>query len=104
MGRTGRGALGALGRGGRLIQIGQSAGLTAEIPSSVIRGKLAEIRGHTNFMAPREAKLEAYGAMAEHAAAGRLHVEVERLPLSDVAVAWERQKAGTGGRKLVLVP
>jgi NADPH:quinone reductase-like Zn-dependent oxidoreductase len=97
-------ALGAIARGGRLIQIGQSAGATAELPSSAIRGTLGEIRGHTNFLAPEEAKIAAYRTMVEHVVAGRLHVDVERLPLDQVATAWERLRAGTGGRKLVLVP
>jgi NADPH2:quinone reductase len=97
-------ALAALGVGGRLIQIGQSAGATATVPSSVVRGGLVEIRGHTNTLAPPEVKASAYARLAEHAAAGRIAVDVERVPLADVAGAWERQRAGTHGRKLVLVP
>lgn len=97
-------ALGALGTGGRLIQIGQSAGPLAEIPSALIRGKLADVRGHTNFLAPPEVKAEAYAALTAHAAAGRLTVDVETLPLAEVETAWERQRAGTGGTKLVLAP
>ncbi|MDO8188001.1 zinc-binding dehydrogenase [Conexibacter sp. JD483] len=97
-------ALGAISRGGRLIQIGQSAGATAELPSSAIRGTLGEIRGHTNFLAPEETKIAAYRAMVEHVVAGRLSVDVERLPLEQVATAWERLRAGAHGRKLVLVP
>ncbi len=42
--------------------------------------------------------------MVDHVVAGRLTVDVERLPLEQVATAWERLRAGTGGRKLVLVP
>jgi NADPH:quinone reductase-like Zn-dependent oxidoreductase len=97
-------ALAALGRGGRLIQLGQSAGATAEVPSPAVRGKLAEIRGHTSSLASREVRVDAYRTMAEHVAAGRLHVEVERMPLSNVAEAWERMRAGAHGRKLVLIP
>lgn len=97
-------ALGAISRGGRLIQIGQSAGPTAELPSSAIRGTLGEIRGHTNFLAPEQVKVGAYRTMVEHVVAGRLAVEVERLPLDQVATAWERLRAGAHGRKLVLVP
>lgn len=96
-------ALGALGVRGRLIQIGQSAGAEATIPSSVIRGRIAEIRGHTNFLAPDDVRRDAYRTMAEHAAAGRITVDVERFPLRDVERAWERQRAGAH-RKLVLVP
>jgi NADPH:quinone reductase-like Zn-dependent oxidoreductase len=96
-------ALGALGVGGRLVQIGQSAGAEASVPSAFVRGRLADIRGHTNFLVPAEVRHEAYRRMAEHAAAGELVVDVERIPLRDVADAWERQRAGAH-RKLVLVP
>jgi NADPH2:quinone reductase len=97
-------AIAALALHGRLVQVGQSAGPTATLPSSRIRGRVASIIGHTNFETPHEVKQEAFRTMAGHAAAGRLRVDVERMPLSDVAEAWERQKAGTGGRKLVLIP
>lgn len=97
-------ALHALGTGGRLIQIGQSAGAEAAVPSAAVRGKLAEIRGHTNFLAPPEERAAAYAQMCEHALAGRLAVDVERLPLAEVETAWARLRAGAGGAKLVLVP
>jgi NADPH:quinone reductase-like Zn-dependent oxidoreductase len=97
------GALGALGVGGRLIQIGQSAGAEATVPSRLVRGRIADIRGHTNFLAPDEVRREAYAAMAQHAAAGRLRVELERIPLAEVERAWERQRGGAHV-KLVLVP
>jgi NADPH2:quinone reductase len=97
------GALGALGVAGRLIQIGQSAGAEAAVPSRLVRGRIADIRGHTNFLASDAVRREAYAAMAAHAAAGRLRVEVERIPLADVERAWERQRAGARC-KLVLVP
>lgn len=97
-------ALEALGTGGRLIQIGQSAGATASLPSAPVRGKLVEIRGHTNFLAPPQERAAAYAAMCEHALAGRLVVDVERLPLAEVETAWARLSSGAGGTKLVLVP
>jgi NADPH2:quinone reductase len=96
-------ALGTLGVGGRLIQIGQSAGAEATLASAFVRGRLADIRGHTNFLAPDETRREAYAAMTAHAAAGRLTVDVERIPLRDVETAWARQRDGAR-RKLVQVP
>ncbi|MDX6625301.1 MAG: hypothetical protein QOE56_290 [Solirubrobacterales bacterium] len=96
-------ALDALGPAGRLIQFGQSAGATATLPSSSIRGRLAEILGHTNSLAPLDVRAAAFRTMVEHAAAGRIVVDVEELPLWDVEEAWAKQRAGTG-HKLVLVP
>jgi hypothetical protein len=48
-------------------------------------------------------KQEAFGAMCEHAAAGRLRVEYEQLPLDRVAEAWERQSSSPHV-KLIVVP
>jgi NADPH2:quinone reductase len=96
-------ALGTLAVGGRLVQIGQSAGAEATLSSAFVRGRLADIRGHTNFLAPDDVRRAAYAAMTEHAAAGRLTIDVERIPLRDVEAAWARQRAGAH-RKLVLVP
>lgn len=96
-------AIEALGVGGRLVQIGQSAGAEATIASAPVRGKALDIRGHLNFLVPPDVRRAAYARMVEHAAAGRIAVELERIPLRDVEQAWARQ-AGAPHRKLVLVP
>jgi NADPH2:quinone reductase len=88
---------------GRLVQIGQSAGPEATIPSAAVRGKLLAILGHTNFAAPPDVKRAAYTRMTRHAAAGELTADLETVPLADAAEAWERQQAGPR-RKLVVVP
>lgn len=87
----------------RLIQIGQSAGPEATIASAPVRGRLVEIRGHTNFLAPADVKRAAYTRMVDHAAAGELSVDVEHVALADVADAWRRQQASPR-HKLVIVP
>ena len=66
------------------------------MPSSVVRGRLLSILGFSNFAAPREVMRAAYARMCEHAAAGDLVVELEEIPLEDVAAAWERQAASPG--------
>lgn len=96
-------AIQAANRGGRLVQIGQSAGPHAVLSSAAVRGRLLEILGHASSAAPREVKRAAYERMAAHAAAGDLRVEVERIPLEDVASAWARQQASPH-HKLVIVP
>ena len=96
-------ALEALGVRGRLIQLGQSAGEHATVSSIPLRGRHLEIRGYMNYLVPRDVLRAAYATLVEHAAAGRIEVEVERVPLSDVADAWERVQR-SAHRKLVLVP
>jgi hypothetical protein len=61
------------------------------------------LMGHTNFAVPPEVKREAYGKLAEAAVSGEIVVDVGRIPLEQVAQAWDRLAAGSH-RKLVLVP
>lgn len=96
-------ALEAASFGARIVQLGAGAGAEATIPSAAIRGKMLALMGHTNFAAPPEVKREAYGRLADAAAAGEIRVGVDRLPLEQVGEAWRRLEAGSH-RKLVLVP
>lgn len=96
-------ALAALGAGGRLVQLGQSAGAEATFPSIPIRGRHLDLLGYMNYRVPPDVRRDAYRALVEHAVAGRIAVEVERLPLAQVGEAWERVQR-SAHRKLVLVP
>jgi NADPH2:quinone reductase len=102
-GAPGLAALRALRVGGRLVQLGQAAGPEVTLPSSLLRGRQLTILGHTNFAVPWEVKARAFRTMAEHAAAGRLKLEHESLPLEQAPEAWRRQ-ASSPGRKLILTP
>jgi NADPH2:quinone reductase len=88
---------------GRLVQIGNAASPTLELPAGAFRQTSTSIIGYTTANTTPQERASAYGALTEHAAAGRIVVDVERIPLRDVAVAWERQ-ASHAHRKLVLVP
>ncbi|MEO6796074.1 MAG: zinc-binding dehydrogenase [Candidatus Dormibacter sp.] len=102
-GPPGLAALRALRVGGRLVQLGQAAGPEVSLPSSVVRGRQLTILGHTNFAVPWEIKAQAFLTMVGHAAAGRLQVDYETLPLEQAPEAWHRQ-ATSPGRKLILLP
>jgi NADPH2:quinone reductase len=88
---------------GRFIQIGNAAAPSLELPAGAFRQSSTSIIGYTTAATTAQERADAYAALAEHASAGRIAVEVERIPLRDVAVAWERQ-ASFAHRKLVLVP
>jgi hypothetical protein len=60
--------------------------------------------GHTNYAISFEDQGAAYAEMCDHAVAGRLTADVERVPLDDAAAAWERLRAGSPGAKLIVVP
>jgi len=96
-------ALRVLRVGGRLVQLGQAAGPEISLPSGAVRGRQLAILGHTNFAVPWEIKARAFQTMAGHAAAGKLKVSYETLPLEKAPEAWRRQ-ASSPGHKLILIP
>lgn len=87
----------------RIVNLGQSAGPEATLASGAVRGKNLSILGHTGFRVPPDELAEQYGRLVGHAMTGDITLDVERVPLADVASAWERQASGTAG-KLVLIP
>jgi NADPH:quinone reductase-like Zn-dependent oxidoreductase len=93
-----------LAAGGRLVNLGGASGDVAEFSSAVLRSRSAEILGYTNNALSGEQRRAAVTAVAEHAAAGRLAVAHELVPLADVAGAWRRQASGDTGVRLVLTP
>jgi NADPH:quinone reductase-like Zn-dependent oxidoreductase len=94
----------ALATGGRLVNLGGSSGDVAEFSSAGLRSRAAEILGYTNALLTGEERRAALGAVVEHAAAGRLAVAHEVLPLAEAATAWRRQASGDAGVRLVLTP
>jgi NADPH:quinone reductase-like Zn-dependent oxidoreductase len=84
-------ALGALNLEGRLIQVGNAAAESVELPTRAFRNQLGRIIGHTNFKASRDRKREAFAAMCRHALAGELKARVERVPLREIGAAWTRK-------------
>ncbi len=87
----------------RIVQLGQSAGVTAPITSAAIRFKGLEIYGYSVFNIPKDVLEREYARLVERAMIGDIQVEIERLPLDRVADAWEQQ-ATSPHRKLVLTP
>lgn len=87
----------------RIIQIGQSAGAMAEIPSALIRGKQLEILGYTNLETPDDVRQAAYLELVGHAVAGRIRFPIEIYPFERVREAWERQQAGPGAKIVVRI-
>lgn len=89
--------------GATIVNLGQSAGATSELASAAVRFKSLSILGHTNFAVPADELAEHYRRLVEHSIAGDIRLDVERVPLAEVADAWQRQAEGAG-TKLVIVP
>jgi len=85
----------------RILQLGQSAGPVAAIPSGVVRGKELELLGYTNLRVPFQILADGYRTLVEHARDGRLTIDVEPIPLDRAVEAWTRQVAGSD-TKLVI--
>jgi NADPH2:quinone reductase len=86
-----------------VVNLGQSAGATSELASAAVRFKSLSILGHTNFAVPRDELAEHYRRLVEHAVAGDIRLDLERVPLDSIADAWRRQADGPR-TKLVVVP
>lgn len=86
-----------------IVNLGQSAGATAELASAVVRFKSLSILGHTNFACPPDELAEHYRRLVRYAIAGEIKLDVQRVPLDNVGDAWRRQAEGAG-TKLVVVP
>jgi NADPH:quinone reductase-like Zn-dependent oxidoreductase len=95
-------ALAAARSGVRVVQLGQSAGPAATLLSAWVRGKVADVLGHSLFAVPPEVAAAGYRALCEHARDGRIAIPTESYPLEAIAEAWSRQASGAPGAKIVI--
>jgi NADPH2:quinone reductase len=77
----------------RVVQLGQAANAEVALSSALIRGKDIDLLGYTNLNLPFDELAEDYGGLLEHVIAGRIEIEVERVPLADAPQAWSLQVA-----------
>jgi NADPH2:quinone reductase len=102
-GIPGAAAMEALSPHGRFVQMGQAAGNEAIIKSGIVRGRTLSVLGYSNFNVPWEELAAAYRQLVNYAAAGKIKVEFEVLPLEAAPDAW-KQQASSPHRKLVISP
>jgi len=88
--------------GGRLVNLGASAGETSPIDSSTLRSRSLRLLGYTNNELSPERRADAVRTVADAVARGALAVAHERVPLAQAPAAWERQAAGTTAGRIVL--
>ena len=84
----------------RYVQAGEGAGPTVSLPAAVLRSTAITIMGTAGIPAPK-VLMEAFQQVMTHAANGKLKIDTERVPLTDVENAWQRD---VKGRRLVIVP
>ena len=86
----------------RLLQAGERAGPVITLPAAALRSAGLEILGAgTGTMPPMDVITGTLGELLDLLAAGKLLVDIERVPLSAVAEVWGRDQQG---RRPVFVP
>ncbi len=84
----------------RLVEVGETAGSTISLPAAALRSSRLEILGAGTGSASASPEMwaEAIKQLMANVASGKLHIDTERIPLSDVEEAWQRDQHG---RRLV---
>jgi NADPH2:quinone reductase len=94
-------ALRAAAVGARLVQIGTKSSDLLNISGALMRSKNLTVMGFASYHA-KEERRKAYQEICLLAREGKLKLEFERIPLSDVKVAWDMQRAGEPKRVVVI--
>jgi NADPH:quinone reductase-like Zn-dependent oxidoreductase len=89
---------------GRLVNLGGAASDQATYSSAVLRSRTASILGYTNNEITPDQRREAITAVLSHAAAGRIRLQYDVRPLTDVEQVWSRFARGESAGRQVLVP
>ena len=97
-------ALAVLSPGGRLVNLGSSAGQQARVSSAMIRSAQISILGYTNNALSSAQKAAAFAEILAHAAAGRLTADRERYPLVQIADGWARCGQPPHRRSVMIPP
>ncbi len=98
-------AIGVMARGARLVQVGNAESPMMAMVAGPLRGRRLDVRGFSVLVEEPAEAARAYGELTAAVVRGDLDVDlqIETLALDDAPAAWERQAAGTGGRKLVVL-
>ncbi len=87
----------------RLIEIGEMAGPIVSLRAEALRSSGIEIYGSGGGgIIPLQAIFESIPQVWSLAADGKLRIDIERVPLADVARVWAQHDSQ--GRRIVLVP
>lgn len=89
----------------RYVTVGEMAGPTIQLPSAVLRSAAIELYGIGGGSIPKEVMQRVPGEILPMlfalAAEGKLKIDTEILPLTNVAHAWTLRRPG---KRIVLVP
>lgn len=86
----------------RVVNIGNLAGMTAQVPAGLLRGKQLSLTGFAGLHTPLRAKSAALTWLWTAVARGELRIEVERFTLEELPAAWRAQGSSPHAKCVVL--
>jgi len=90
----------AAGSQTRLVEAGESAGPTITLSAAVLRSTALTILG-TAGIPPWDVLTDAFHQVMNCALRAKLRIDTERVPLTEIKDAWDRE---VRGRRLVVIP
>ena len=103
-GAPGTAAVQVLGDGGRLVNLGSSAGAALSVDSAALRSRSAAVLGYTNNALTDRRRRAVFGTVLSHAADGRLEVAHEVVALDEAPAAWAAVAEGRAAHRVVVTP
>jgi NADPH2:quinone reductase len=85
----------------RVVNIGNSAGATAQISAGLLRSRQLTVVGFAGLHVPMVAKEPALTWLWQQAAARKLHVPVQRSSLLDISRTWSLQESSPHAKHVV---
>jgi NADPH2:quinone reductase len=87
----------------RVVNIGNLAGATAQVPAGMLRGRQLTLTGFAGLYTPLREKRTALNWLWAQLASDKLRIDVRTFPLGELPVAWSAQ-AGSPHAKCVILP
>lgn len=95
-------AAAVLAPGGRLVNLGDSAGPVATLASSLVRSRSVDVLGYTNLSLSWGLQTEMLREVLALAADGRLRTDPEVVDWARASQGWQRQASGAASGRVVI--
>jgi NADPH:quinone reductase-like Zn-dependent oxidoreductase len=86
----------------RVVNIGNPAGATAQVPAGLLRGKQLTLSGFAGLHTPLRDKRAALTWLWTALGRGELQVEIRTFPLDELASAWRTQMVSPHAKCVIL--
>lgn len=86
----------------RVINIGNLAGASAQLPAGLLRGKQITLSGFAGLFTPLQEKQVALDWLWTELARGDLRIDVSTFPLAELPAAWSAQASSPHAKCVVL--